>query len=308
MQMKFKAHQSFAVRKGWLGKGLRTIADPNNAALLMPSNSRSAMDELGLGSNQVVALRYWMQALGLVQYKRGGRRREHELSTLGELIYDKDPYTEELGTLWALHCNLACAREEATSWYYFFNEFGMSVFTRDDFSRGLERYIFTNSDKKDVSLKSLEDDFNCIVNTYIPRARTSKRRGSPESVIDGPLGELGLVDIESRGARSYRKVGATPATLPALLVLYCVCTMRKRREEEGSPLGQEIRLGELLDSPYSPGRVFNLDAVGLLSKLYELENDDYVRINRTAGLDVVRLVDPDMNSVKCLGRYYESIG
>ena len=49
MQMKFKAHQSFAVRKGWLGKGLRTIADPNNAALLMPSNSRSAMDELGLG-------------------------------------------------------------------------------------------------------------------------------------------------------------------------------------------------------------------------------------------------------------------
>ena len=64
----------------------------------------------------------------------------------------------------------------------------------------------------------------------------------------------------------------------------------------------------MLDSPYSPGRVFNLDAVGLLSKLYELENDDYVRINRTAGLDVVRLVDPDMNSVKCLGHYYESIG
>ena len=308
MQMKFKAHQSFAVRKGWLGKGLRAVADPNNAVLLMPSNSKSAMDELGLGSNQVVALRYWMQALGLVQYKRGGRRREHELSPLGELVYEKDPYTEELGTLWALHCNLACAHEDATSWYYFFNEFGMSVFTREDFTRGLERYIFANGDKKGVSLKSLEDDFNCIINTYIPHARTGRRKGSPESVIDCPLGELGLIDVESRSARSYRKVGATPATLPALLVLYCICTMRQRREEGGSPHGQEIRLGELLDSPYSPGKVFNLDAVGLLGKMYELENDGYVRINRTAGLDVVRLVDTEMDNVRCLERYYESIG
>lgn len=308
MQMKFKAHQSFAVRKGWLGKGLRTIANPDNAALLMPSNSKAAMDELGLGSNQVVALRYWMQTLGLVQYKTGGRSREHELSPLGELIYDKDPYTEELGTLWALHCNLVCASEDAASWYYFFNEFGMSVFTREDFTRGLERYIFTNNEKKDVSLKSLEDDFNCIINTYIPHARMGKRNGSPESVIDCPFGELGLVDVENRIARSYRKTGANPARLSALLVLYCMCVMRRRREEENNPLGQEIRLGELLDSPCSPGKVFNLDAIGLLGKLYELENDGYVRISRTAGLDVVRLADADMDNVKCLERYYESIG
>ena len=79
MQMKFKAHQSFAVRKGWLGKGLRTIANPDNAALLMPSNSKAAMDELGLGSNQVVALRYWMQTLGLVDYRKGSRNRERDL-------------------------------------------------------------------------------------------------------------------------------------------------------------------------------------------------------------------------------------
>lgn len=308
MQMKFKGHQSFAVRKGWLGKGLRTIADPNNSALLMPSNSKAAMDELGLGSNQVVALRYWMQTLGLVQYKTGGRSREHELSPLGELVYDKDPYTEELGTLWALHCNLACACEDAASWFYFFNEFGMSVFTREDFTRGLERYVFTYNDKKDVSLKSLEDDFSCIINTYVPHARTGKRSGSPESVIDCPFGELGLVDVENRGAKSFRKTGANAATLPALLILYCIYEMKRRREEEENPLGQEIRLGELLDSPCSPGKVFNLDVVGLLGKLYELENDGYVRVNRTAGLDVVRLTDPDMGNVKCLERYYESIG
>ena len=308
MQMKFKAHQSFAVRKGWLGKGLRTIANPDNAALLMPSNSKAAMDELGLGSNQVVALRYWMQAFGLVSYKKESRHREHILTSLGKLIYENDPYTEEIGTLWALHCNLALAVEDAASWYFFFNEFGMNVFTRKDFTRGLERFIFTNNDKKDVSLKSLEDDFNCIISTYVPHGRAGKKVGSPESVIDCPLGELGLVGVESRGARSFRKTGANPATLSALLVLYCICTMADSQERMGDSLEREIRLADLLDVPCSPGKVFNLDAVALLGKLYELEGEGYVRINRTAGLDVVRLNEPDMTAVACLERYYEIIG
>lgn len=308
MQMKFKAHQSFAVRKGWLGKGLRTIADPDNAALLMPSNSKAAMDELGLGSNQVVSLRYWMQTLGLVRYKKGSRNREHVLTSLGNLIYENDPYTEEIGTLWALHCNLASAVENAASWYFFFNEFGMNVFTRKDFTRALERYIFTNNDKKDVSLKSLEDDFNCIINTYIPHGYAGKKVCSPESVIDCPLGELSLVGVESHSARSFRKTNANPAMLPALLVLYCICSMVDCQERMGNPVGREIRLVDLLDAPCSPGKVFNLDAVALLGKLYELEGEGYIRINRTAGLDVIRLNEPKMTAISCLERYYEIIG
>ncbi len=306
MQMKFKAHQSFAIRKGWLGKGLRALANPNNGGLLMPSNSKAAMDELGLGSNMVVALRYWMQTLGLIEPKEGSRNREHALTDLGRLIYENDPYTEEIGTLWALHCNLASAAEDAASWYFFFNEFGMSVFSKDDFTRGLERYIFTYNDKKDISLKSLDDDFSCIVNTYVPHGRLGKRPVSPESVIDCPLGELGLVAVESRIGNTYslRKTPPSLATLPPLLVLYCVCALAQARED----LGNEIKLGELLDAPCSPGKVYNLDAVGLLTKLYELENDGYIRINRTAGLDVIRLCEPGMTAEDCLARYYDLIG
>lgn len=304
MQMKFKAHQSFAIRKGWLGKGLRALSNPDNGGLLMPSNSKAAMDELGLGSNQVVALRYWMQTLGLIGPKEGSRNRGHALTSLGCRIYENDPYTEEIGTLWALHCNLACAMEDAASWYFFFNEFGMSVFTKDEFTRGLERHIFTYNDKKDISLKSLDDDFSCIVNTYISHDRLGKKSVSPESVIDCPLGDLGLVGVEGRSGKTFRKTPPNPATLPALLVLYCICAMAQARED----LGSEIRLSDLLEAPCSPGKVYNLDAVGLLSKLYELENDGYIRINRTAGLDVIRLCEPGMTAEDCLDRYYDLIG
>ena len=152
MQMRFKAHQSFFVRKGWISKGLNAVVDDRR--MLMPSSSKKAMDELGLGANQVVALRYWLQAMGLIEYA-DGRKREHVLTELGKLVLEQDPYTEETGTLFALQCNLASAQEEATAWYFFFNEFNMSVFGREDFTRALERYVFTYNDRKDVALASL---------------------------------------------------------------------------------------------------------------------------------------------------------
>lgn len=306
MQMKFKAHQTFAIRKGWLGKGLRGIQDVSHT-LLMPSSGKEAMDELGLGSNQVVALRYWLETMGLISRVR--RNREHDLTEIGQLIYDNDPYTEEIGTLWALHCNLASAQEDAASWHFFFNEFKVTgSFDKDAFTHALERYVFTNNDKPKVALTSLESDFNCILNTYIPHDRTSNRRTSPESVIDCPLGELGLVDVESKSAKTYRKRPANLSTLPGLLVLYAICPMRSELEKGGQVPDKEIRLETLLDGPRMPGRIYNLDSVALLTKLYELESDGMLRINRTAGLDVVRLNDPGMTKEDCLAAYYRMIG
>lgn len=304
LNMKFKAHQSFFIRKGWLSKGLRGVKE--NAALMMPSCSREAMDELGLGSNQVVALRYWLQTTGLISM--GYRNREHNVTELGELILARDPYIEEMGTLWALHCNIASAQEAAAAWFFFFNEFKMNVFGKEDFTHAIERYIFANNKKAKVALTSLEADFSCILNTYIPHDRTSGKIVSPESVIDCPLGELGLVDVEDRTAKTYRKKPSNLVTLPSLLVLYAICLGRDRLQIEGVETQGEIRLERLLDGYCMPGRLYNLDSVGLLTKLYELENDGYLRINRTAGLDVIRLAEPDLHKEDCLTRYYDMIG
>ncbi|WP_282742558.1 DUF4007 family protein [Olsenella uli] len=303
--MRFKAHQSFFVRKGWISKGLKAVLE--DGSILMPSSSKKAMDELGLGANQVVALRYWLQAMGLITSKVG-RRREHVPTKLGEIILRQDPYTEETGTLFAIQCNLASAREDAAAWYFFFNEFRMNVFRREDFTRALERYIFTYNDRKDVALASLESDFNCIVGTYVSHDHTSSKAISPESVIDCPLGELGLIDVESRADRTYRKTPPNINALPAILVLYAICSMQEHLAGEGQPVQDEVPLEALLNGPCSPGRVFNLDSVGLLDKLYELQNSDYLRINRTAGLDVVHILADGLAKEECLRRYYELMG
>jgi hypothetical protein len=265
----------------------------------MPSSSREAMDVLGLGANQVVALRYWLETAGLIERTR--RNREHDITQLGQLILRNDPYTEEVGTLWAIHCNIASAKELAASWYFFFNEFDVISFNKDDFSRAIEHYVFTNNVNSRVALSSLESDFSCILNTYMPHDKITGKESSPENTIDCPLGELGLVDVEIRTSKIYRKVPANLGTLPNLLVMYAICSARELMGSKES----EIRLEALLDSPYMPGRLFNLDSVALLTKLYELEDAGRIRINRTAGLDVVRLLRPQMSKEECLKEYYE---
>ena len=304
MQMRFKAHQSFFVRKGWISKGLKAIIKDNR--MLMPSSSKTAIDELGLGANQVIALRYWLQAMGLIGYA-DGRKREHVLTELGKLILERDTYTEEIGTLLALQCNLASAQEEATAWYFFFNEFNIGVFGREDFTRALERYVFTYNDRKDVALASLESDFNCIIGTYVPHDRMNGKPISPESVIDCPLSDLGLIDIESRSNRTFRKTPPNLNSLPAILVLYAICSMQEHLADSRDRQ-TEIPIETLLNGPFSPGRVYNLDSVGLLDKLYELQNSDYLRINRTAGLDVVRILTEGLSKEECLRWYYDLIG
>lgn len=84
--------------------------------------------------------------------------------------------------------------------------------------------------------------------------------------------------------------------------------MREHLQKDGADLVDEMKLEVLLDGPYSPGKIFTLDSVGLLDKLYELENANHLRITRTAGLDVVRLTNSNLGSLDCLERYYKEIG
>lgn len=278
----------------------------------MPSNGKQAMDKLGLGANQVMALRYWMVAMGLMT-KTG---TIHASQPLLNLIFENDRYVEEFGTLWALHYELACNMEEATAWYWLFNESKAKSFTKEDIATGIKKYdeMYNQENAsagKSTALGSIESDVDCILRTYIPSERLTGRDASPESVIDSPLGDLGILDVENiaeagakdRG-RLYRKKPASPSSLPSIMVLYAIVGQVEQREE----LGKEILIEDLLSGRFSPGKLFNLDSVALLDMLYELENDGYLRLNRTAGSDVVRIEDPNMSRIDCLKKYYEIIG
>ena len=135
--MKFRAHDTFFIRKGWLSKGMRNVKiEP---AVFMGAKG-NPMDILGIGANMVKALRYWLQAVKLTTEPNAGRR-EQSFTPFGEIVFKNDPYIEEMGTLWFLHYMLASNKDEATAWYFFYNEFKQSEFNKEDFVKQLSNYL-----------------------------------------------------------------------------------------------------------------------------------------------------------------------
>lgn len=292
--MKFRAHDTFFIRKGWLSKGMERIVEKPD---LFVDKDENPMDVLGIGSNMVKALRYWLQATGLTEEPMKGKRNQ-TLTKFGQQVYKNDRYIEELGTLYLLQYMLASQKEEATAWYYFFNEFLMSEFTKEEFVQSLQNYILMENDTETVAIRSLNDDFSCIINTYLPRYKSNPGKVSPENNIDCPFGELGLIDIANKKQKTYKKsIPAAKSFNPWVILAVIVAEANGR---------DEIGLNELLTEPCNIGKVFNLDAITMLDTLHEIEKIDMIKIIRTAGLDVIRL-NKQLSFDDCVQNYYITI-
>lgn len=294
MPMKFRAHDTFFIRKGWLSKGMRSVSNKPDVFI---SREENPMDVLGIGANMVKALRYWLQVVGLTEEPNKGKRVQ-SLTDLGRKIYEHDTYIEELGSLYLLQYKLASQKTEATAWYFFFNEFSMSEFSKEDFVSAIQKYIRMEDTENDYAIRSLSDDFQCIINTYLPRYKSNPTRVSPENNIDCPLGELGLVDILNKRKKVYKKSIPASSTLDPYVVLAVIV--------DNAAGKNEISLNELLTAPCNIGRVFNLDSITMLDVLYRIEKMGLIKINRTAGLDVITLQE-NISFLDCVDRFYASI-
>ncbi len=292
--MKFRAHDTFFIRKGWISKGIKNIkAKPD----VFISKDENPMDILGIGSNMVKALRYWLQAIGISEEPTHGKRIQ-KFTSLGKKIFDEDKYVEELGTLLLLHYRLASNKKEATSWYFFFNIFNQTDFTRDDFVGELNKFIAIQGGEK-VALRSLNDDFSCIINTYVSRIKSNHTKINAENNIDCPFGELGLIDIVHRGKEHiYRKSSIRPELVDPWIALAIIVDQAGERNS--------IQLNDLLNSPCNIGKILNLDTISLLEILHNIEKKDQIKLIRTAGLDIVKILG-SYNFYQCIDKYYESI-
>ena len=309
--MKYRGHETFSIRKNWLAKGMEAVSKNPG---IFTDKTLLPMDELGLGRNMVVSLRYWMKAVGLTKEIKNQKTKKTEtiFTELGKIIYENDQFVEEAGTLWLLQAELALNMENATSWYFFFNEFNFTEFSKDDFVVALQNFDRMNGGS--TALSSFESDFECLVNTYVSRFREGAEI-DPEDNIESPFAELGLVDCVGSGKKLYRKVIPPKQNIPSLVflaVLYRMC-LKNGNETNLEYRNFEIPLSDIQNKKFGAGKVFNLDVITLMDILSELESRDFVKVVRTAGLDVVRLLpwkdlkeNSDGNSAYeyCIKKYY----
>lgn len=287
--MKYSGHESFSIRKNWLQKGIRKID-------AFKKDDLEAMDELGLGRNMVKSLRYWLKATGLSDDEP--KKKILELSDFGKVVASHDPYIQETGTLCLIQYNLATNKENATSWYFLFNEFNMTEFSSDDFCRAIRKWDeMNNENAKKTAYSSFEKDFDCIRRTYISRLSGDE---DPESNMDSPLSELGLLSQSSKG--EVKKTSPLKNNIPSEILFSLILKMRGNVNESKN----EIKLSSLLNEKCSPGKIFNMNSILLMNLLSELENKDYLQVVRTAGLDVVR-IKKQMTFEESVTKYYEEM-
>lgn len=300
-KMSFARHQSFYFREGWLRKGLRGILDEPGLFLTPDAGKRLG----GLGVNMVESLRYWMVATGLAVEKKESGKASQELTSIGRVIHERDPYLELDITLWIIHCLLCSNYEEAPTWFWFFNRYAKQVFNKEDFVTNLDRWVLAEG--KEVAKKSLERDFECFVRTYL------SFDGTPEDILVCPLGNLGLLgevneigsELLDSGKRSrvFRFVRPEIKGINPLIIGWALKSWQEKYRNGVS----QISFFEALREDCSPGRLFNLNTTSLLSLLGILQEqypDISFRTVRTNNLDYIEV--PDIPSETYIHKCYEA--
>lgn len=291
--MKFRGHETFYIRKGWLTKGLKRVRKHPN---IFSDKKKNQMDEFGIGSNMVKALRYWMQATGLALETFDKKIKVQIPTKLGNLIYKYDRYLEEVGTLYLIHYELAKNENNATSWYYFYNQFNLTQFSKEDFIEDIKTYLSDQGEK--VADRSLDDDFSCIINTYVSKSFSNPNKIDPENILDCPLGELDLVSVVDTKKRIYKKNIIPVGSIPEYIFFAVIIDQMKDLNE--------IKISSLLKDDNNVGKVFNLDSTTLMQYLELIKNKGLIDLVRTAGLDVIKIKDKLLYE-ECIEKYYKTL-
>lgn len=283
IKIKLQGHEKFSLREGWLNKGL--IMVNKNATVFQGKNGP---DIFGIGNNMVKSLRYWLKAFGLTEESQS---RGAILTELGKLVLKYDPYFEDIFTIWILHSQIAKNCDEATSWFIFFNRVDVEDMDKDQMASILQREIAQYAVGVTFSGKSVKNDLDVLLSMY----SKSKEMVDPEDKNVSPFAQLNLVkNIEGR----YTKNHPNEKDINEWVVLYELLELLKDREF--------ISIEDAIEGENGLSKIYQLTLVTANGYLDRIEALEYLRITRTAGLDVIYKVS-DLSPLDIVEKYYKEI-
>ncbi|MEY8590897.1 DUF4007 family protein [Butyricimonas hominis] len=154
----FSGHESFYCKSLWLKKGYDFVNANHNF------NAEDAVVHLGVGKNMVSSIRYWLRAFGLFD--------EGKTTDIADFLFNnedgKDPYIEDLGTLWLLHYMLV-KTELASIYKLFFVDFHKernNEFTREQLQHFLKRKSAETAYSNLYNENTVKRDIGVLLQNY----------------------------------------------------------------------------------------------------------------------------------------------
>lgn len=282
VKFKLQGHEKFPLREGWINKALMIIPNAPDAFI-----KKNAPDVFGIGSNMVKSLRYWMRAFGLTN--ENGLAGV-QLTEIGKLIAKYDPYLEKPFTLWIMHSNISKNKEVATIWFMYFNYCDADDLKKNEIEAILLREVKKYVAGQNFSEKSLRNDVDVLLSMY----SRNKEKIDPEDKSVSPFSRLSLIkNMDGR----YFKNHPDKKHFSEMIVLYELVLMSKN--SIGIPIEKAI-YGEngLI-------KIYNLTSVMANDYFDRLDAAGYIHVDRTAGLDMIYLVQK-IEPLDVLEDYYKN--
>ena len=181
-----------------------------------------------------------------------------------------------------MHRNLARNKDNATAWYWAFNEYDQQTFKKEEFVEGFHYYLAVNG--MSVKKAAVEKEFNCFKNTYLGEKKFDIKAIMDEDTTPmfAPLNLL-----KANEDKSFEKNSLSKADIPLLIFVYAIAM----DNPEESSSGGQISIDKLMEEKKQVGKYFCIRYSKLIEMLLEAENKKLLTLNNNFGNRYIEFMD-----------------
>lgn len=278
MKYCFSGHESFTCKTLWLKKGYDFINNDNNF------NAPDAVVQLGVGKNMVASIRYWMRAFGLT--------KTDILQPIANYLLDsnrgKDPYMEDLGTLWLLHF-LLVRTGEATLYNLLFTQLQRErkSFDRQHVANFVKRVMTEEGKQTQYNENTVKKDIGTLVLNYVLPQKSKALDDYSSLLID-----LELIRMDADG-KSYLFNIEGKRPIPWQIFLYAIITSKGNDNTVSYDLLQELGLMFCMN---------DMEVIEMCKKIVE-HHEDKITYSDVAGIRQLHFLN-NLKQEEVLNEYY----
>lgn len=210
MRFSFSGHESFHCKSLWLKKGYDFVN--HNGSFTDPM----AVMQLGVGKNMVSSIRFWMRSFSLLS--------EDKLTPLAHYIfadtYGKDPFCDDIATLWLLHY-LLVKTNIASIYSLLFTELQRErkIFDKEQFQSFIKRKCSVPEQKNVYNENTLSKDINVLIQMYVAPSDIKQLERYSALLINLSL-------LKEAEKEVYRFQEVNPKTIPDAILLYALLDVK----------------------------------------------------------------------------------
>ena len=276
----FSGHESFHCKSLWLKKGYDYLLAGNHFTDI------DSVAKLGVGKNMVASIRFWLRAFGLSQ--------SDELTDIADFLFDteygRDPYAEDLNTLWVLHF-LLVVTGVASIYNLTFVEYQREKkeFSKDELRNFIKRKCSVPEQRNVYNENTVKKDIGVLLKNYIA-PKDLKNIEDFSALLIG----LGLIVNKDSDVYSYRVT--EPEDIAPDVVLFALLTLSGGDKTLSFDKLQKLSL------------VFCLPIVSLIEIIRKIEKlyPGIVVFSDNSGIKNVQFIG-ELNRFNVLDNYYDSL-